>query len=121
MTDHSTTILTGILALLFAGLGYPLARGKVPPNCWYGYRLNRPTMENEDIWYAVNRAGGWHMFYLGCFMALMTLVSLFWQGKEGPQGILGLITLGIAIVWTTVSIFYTYRLSLRMARGKGLR
>lgn len=117
---YTATLMAGILAVIFAGLGFPLAFGKVPPNCWYGYRLNRPTMENEDIWYAVNRMGGRHMVYLGFFMVLPFTVSLFFLGDEPAQSLLMAASMIVVIAATVVSAVLTYRLSLRMARDKGL-
>ena len=118
---YTATLIDGILAVLFAGLGLPLALGKIPPNCWYGYRLNRPTMEDEEIWYAVNRLGGKHMVWLGCFMVLPFLLSLFFLGDEPAQSLLMLASMIATIAATAVSAVVTCRLSLRMARDKGLR
>lgn len=43
-----------IFGLLLAGLSIPLMLGKIPPNPWYGVRVPS-TLEDERLWYKVNR------------------------------------------------------------------
>ncbi|GIX05576.1 MAG: hypothetical protein KatS3mg114_1445 [Planctomycetaceae bacterium] len=46
-------------SVLLMGLGYPLFRGWIPPNRWYGVRLPA-TLKDPTLWDRVNRvAGGW--------------------------------------------------------------
>lgn len=42
-----------VSGLLLSGLSLPLILKKIKPNGLYGFRV-RKTMENPDIWYAVN-------------------------------------------------------------------
>ena len=50
-------ILFVISGLVVAGLSVPLILGKIPPNGLYGFRVKK-TMENPDIWYAINKYSG---------------------------------------------------------------
>jgi hypothetical protein len=48
--------------LLVAGLSVPMILGKIPPNGLYGFRVKK-TMENPQVWYAVNTySGKWLLF-----------------------------------------------------------
>src|SRR6185369_5384023 len=67
-----------ILFLLYLGIGLfsilialPLLYEKVKPNPWYGFRI-RKTLENEAIWYAVNKHFAQRLLVSG---ALVTLAS----------------------------------------------
>lgn len=52
-------IASGILLILLA---IPLYLEKIRPNLFYGFRI-RKTLDNPEIWYAVNKHGaGWMMF-----------------------------------------------------------
>ncbi|MGC8763896.1 MAG: SdpI family protein [Acidobacteriota bacterium] len=59
-TPGVVTIL--LLSAVFFLLGLPLARGKVRPNGFYGFRT-RTTLGSEEAWYTVNA------FYGRCLLA----------------------------------------------------
>ena len=61
------------LGVLFLILGWPLARGRVPPNRWYGLRVPA-TFADEWIWYEANRVTGRDMMALGVVVALVALL-----------------------------------------------
>jgi len=65
MENYSAIIFSGAIALIFLGLGLPLANNKVPPNRWYGYRVSRYQFEDDEVWYAINHRGGIHMVLAG--------------------------------------------------------
>ena len=54
-------IAGGILLILLA---IPLYLGSIKPNLWYGFRI-RKTLENPNIWYAVNKFGAAWMMVSG--------------------------------------------------------
>jgi hypothetical protein len=67
-------ILYGLIGLLLIGLSFPLKRGKVPPNSWYGFRI-RLTLDNPEIWYPVNAWAARRLLVVGLvtvFAALLT-------------------------------------------------
>ena len=43
--------------LLLAGLSIPLIQRRIPPNGLYGFRV-KATLENTELWYAVNAYSG---------------------------------------------------------------
>jgi hypothetical protein len=79
MTDEQ--ILFGVslvAAVLLFVLGIPLERGLIPPNRWYGFRTPS-TVQNEHIWYPVNRVTGGWMTAIGPVTAL-TAFAVFRAG-----------------------------------------
>ena len=56
------------MGLVFLGLGWPLYRGKVKPNHWYGLRVGE-TMEDERVWYAGNAYSGRDFVVLGAMVS----------------------------------------------------
>ncbi len=46
--------------ILLAVLSIPLILRKVKPNPFYGFRIEK-TLDNEEIWYKVNRYTGWRL------------------------------------------------------------
>ena len=58
MHDYRVVVISGIFTLLTFGFGLPLALGKVRRNRWFGFKLNTYIINDDDIWYAVNRVGG---------------------------------------------------------------
>ena len=58
--DPDLIILAYVVAVLFVGLGLPLALGVVPPNRWYGHR-SRAAFDSPEKWYFANRKVGWAM------------------------------------------------------------
>ena len=67
-------IFVGVGAL-FVAVGYPLLRGRVPPNYWYGYRT-RWTLSDEEVWYRVNRVTGRDMIEAGFAVLVVSLTLL---------------------------------------------
>ena len=51
MLDFKTTLLMMHVGsgLVLTALSFPLIRGKIGPNPWYGFRV-RQTLENPAIW-----------------------------------------------------------------------
>lgn len=77
-----------VVPILVIVLGIPLAAGRVGRNVAYGFRSAR-TMASDEIWYPVNRAGGWSIIAAGLVWLLLGHLA-------------GLIALGIAIVGTAI-------------------
>lgn len=118
---YTGLFVAGSLAVIFFGLGLPLALGKVKRNAYYGYRINSYTMENDDIWYAVNRAGGRDMVAGSAIFALIAAISLLYMDQRAWQAVLLVITALVAIVGGTWSVARAFRISYKMASDKGLR
>ena len=70
------TIVTLTLAatgIVFAALGIPLYKQRVPPNMWYGCRTEK-SLSDERIWYAVNRVTGRNLIVAGILILVAALV-----------------------------------------------
>ena len=63
-----------IMGLLLIGLSIPLMLNKIKPNGLYGFRVAK-TMNNPDIWYAVNHHFSYRLFWSGatCVVASIAL------------------------------------------------
>jgi hypothetical protein len=120
MEDYLGTLISGVIALLFIGLGFPLANRKIPPNRWYGYRVSRYQFEDDDIWYAVNQKGGLHFVFAGVGCLLLAATSALFIGKPGAQAVFMLVLTVMLFVFIIYEISWSVRLAKRMAREKGL-
>ncbi|MDQ3907709.1 MAG: SdpI family protein [Acidobacteriota bacterium] len=86
---------------LFAALGVPLWRGRVPPNFWYGCRT-RKTLSDERLWYAVNRVTGRDMTFAGAAIAACAVaVLLFWRGANTNATTLVLLCVMLVAIFAT--------------------
>lgn len=120
MENYSAILFSGVIALLFLGLGLPLANNKVPPNKWYGYRISRRQLEDEEMWYAINQKGGTHMVFAGiAFLVYGGFCALF-IGNPGAQTVLSLIFLIPLFGFLSYEVYWAIRDARRMAKEKGL-
>lgn len=69
-------VLFLLMGVLFVGLGWPLYKGKVKPNNWYGLRVGE-TMANEQVWYAANAYCGRDFVVLGAIVSLLAVLLSF--------------------------------------------
>ena len=119
MEDFMAVLISGVTALLFMGLGLPLAYGKIPPNRWYGYRVSRYQFEDDELWYAINRKGGLHFVFAGIGCLVLAAVSVLFIGKPHLQ-VAMMILLSVAlVVFIVYEIYWSVREARRMARDKG--
>jgi SdpI/YfhL protein family len=77
-----TVFAFALLGFLFAGIGIPLILEKVPPNPWYGFRV-QTTLENPAVWYPVNRYLGKCLLGFGLFV-IATSVGLSFVPRINP-------------------------------------
>lgn len=56
-----------LIGLCTIALSIPLLIGKIPPNPRYGFRFKR-ALENESLWYEVNRYGAKHFILWSLFL-----------------------------------------------------
>ncbi|MBI5714568.1 MAG: SdpI family protein [Chloroflexi bacterium] len=71
----SLLILYTGAGLLLIILAVPLIQRRVPPNIWYGFRLPQ-TLNDPEIWYAVNEYGGRGLLWVG-IITLVTALGLY--------------------------------------------
>jgi len=95
------------------GLSLPLIRRKVPPNSACGFRV-RQTLENPDVWYAVNTYSAWRMLWLGAGIVLVAVVAYFVPGLDVAWygSIVGIVA-AIGLVVTLVQSFRYLRQQAR--------
>lgn len=62
--------------LLFSGIALPLLARKIPPNNWYGFRVDA-TLKNPKLWYEVNAYMARGMLVLGLVTGATALAGYF--------------------------------------------
>ena len=72
-------LLYGFVGLVFIAIGIPLARQRVAPNVWYGFRTAK-TLGSTKIWYAANRVAGIDLIVSG--VALICGVSALYIFRD---------------------------------------
>lgn len=120
MENYIATLFAGINALLFIGLGLPLANNRIPPNGLYGYRVSIYVFQDEEIWYTVNGTGGRHMVFAGIGFLVFTAITALFIGKREAQLALVIILLALVVGFLAYEISWSIRAARRMAREKGL-
>ncbi len=97
------TVIAGLLPFLIPVIGIltalPLARRKVPPNVWYGFRTRR-TLSNRELWYEANYLGGLDLLYANVIALLVNLVLEF----SIPSEIALPIQVGVVVVASVVAL-----------------
>jgi uncharacterized membrane protein len=102
-----TTVVLLLTCAIIAVAAAPLILKLIPPNPIYGVRTRR-SMSRADIWYEVNRFGGWALVIAAGVSALLlmvwsgTMLKPFWR-----QVLALLVPLGIAV---GVTLWYDRRL-----------
>lgn len=121
MEKISGVLVPGLLAFLFIVIGLPLVFRKIKPNFFYGYRLSSYVIGNDDIWYRVNEIGGKHLVIIGCLVAVISILAIFYIGQTEIQNVFlaaGLLTSVIGII---LSWWRTLFIANKMAKDKGLK
>jgi len=79
--DDKTLLLLVYLigGFVLIGLALPLMAKKIKPNYLYGFRVEK-TIENPEIWYAVNRYAGKRLFVTGICFTVGALAFYFTPG-----------------------------------------
>lgn len=97
------TILPGIL---FVIISIPLLLGKIPMNNWYGFRIEKAFVSNEN-WYAINKYGAKQMILWSALLIMVGIVLLF----VPLTPLLGVVPL-IAVVLVTIGRTLSYASTL---------
>jgi hypothetical protein len=72
-------LLFAVSGLVLIGISIPLIQRRIKPNYWYGFRVRR-TLENPQIWYAVNAYAGKRMLVSGIITTVAALVLYLFPG-----------------------------------------
>lgn len=70
-----TSLMFGLIGMLFVGLSIPLIKNRVPPNRYYGFRTRR-TLSDPKIWYELNHVSGKDLFVAGAIIASSSLTTM---------------------------------------------
>ena len=106
------------VALLLVVLALPMVRGAVGPNRWYGFRC-RETLEDEEIWYAVNAYFGRRIVAIGLQVAVAAVVLYFVPGMN--MVLYTLLLAGMLSVGVILAALQALRMAKRMDREKHSR
>ena len=89
------------MGLCFAALSYPLYKGMVKMNHFYGVRTPR-AFASEENWYRMNRYGGKLLMIWSVCLALFGLIVLLSPFASVGQAMMALL-LGVASVFVPVA------------------
>jgi len=108
MPQVTMPICLGVSALVIL-LAIPLARRRIPPNRWYGFRV-AATFADREVWFETNAQAGRDLIALGVLLTLVALVLPLLTPVISPQ----LQLLLYALVLVAGSVVITVR-GLRLA------
>lgn len=108
----ATSLIFGLLGLVFIGLSIPLMQGRVPPNRCYGFRT-RKTLSDPKIWYEVNRISGNDLFLGGIVITISSLIMLLIAQQWSREQVVATL-LFIVVFSVGGGALHTYILSRRM-------
>ena len=121
MENIAGILFPGIGAMLGIGLGLPLALRKVKPNYIFGYWGTSYVVNCEDLWYAVNEIAGKHSVIIGCILAVIAVYATFFIGRPEIQVVLSILSLVYFLLGSAFSLWKTYSLIYKKAKGNGLK
>ncbi len=101
------------LSLVQALIALPLMRDKIKPNPFYGFRVQQ-TLENPEVWYAVNRHFGNRLFVLALFQIAASVGLYFWPGIS--LDVYALSVLGVFVVVFGVAFSQSWRYMNALAK-----
>jgi hypothetical protein len=110
----SPELLFPVLGLLLIALGWPLATRRVPPNRWYGLRV-QATFADESVWYDANAVSGRDMVALG---AAVVVIALVLPHLQLPSDAFAGICAGILGVGSLILAVRGWRLANRLLRQR---
>ena len=87
--------------VLLALLSVPLILGRIPPNHFYGFRV-QATLKNRQLWYSANRYAGWRLLVVG-LISIVAGVALSRIPRIGVESY-ALACLGVVAVGLTVAL-----------------
>ena len=100
-------IINIVLALFFIGISMPLVLGKVSMNRTYGIRFAK-SFESEELWFKINRYGGWQLIIWSIPIAVLGLVVLVFPTlATGPINFL-LVTCAVPLICILAAVMTSY-------------
>ena len=105
----TSTLPMVIISALIGASCVPLILERVPPNRVYGIRTRR-TLEDEALWYRVNRVGGW-MLLVASLVSLALLIAI----ARGSVALPEVVAFAAPILVATFACFIYLRVADRGA------
>lgn len=107
-------IMYVVSGLVLSGLALPLMAGKIAPNGMYGFRV-KATLENPQVWYAVNKYAGLRLLVAGILTILSAVGFYFIPGLSLDTYALACLgVFAIVLIFGLVqSVIYLRSLKLR--------
>jgi hypothetical protein len=99
-----TLISFEILNLIIIVIALPLIFRFVPPNYWYGFRINA-TIRNKKIWYLINEFFGWGMT-ISSIISMVIILFLF-NYQYIPPIIYMNINIAMVLIPQTITLLLT--------------
>ncbi|MFA5335459.1 MAG: SdpI family protein [Candidatus Omnitrophota bacterium] len=112
----SSFFINLIMGLLFIALGIPLAKRKIPMNCWYGFRIPK-AFKSPELWYEINAYGGRQMV-LWSIPILMTAIACFFVPLREDSHPITVVLLGggALTIFVSLAIARTLMFSSKIAK-----
>jgi uncharacterized membrane protein len=101
----SLLALYSIGGIVLIALAIPLTLQKIKPNSFYGFRVSE-TLNDEKIWYAVNRFGAKRLIITG--LATIAAAFMLYPLGLGVDAYAILVTIIFGITFA-LGLFETYR------------
>lgn len=106
------------VGLLLVVLALPLMRRRVPPNGWYGVRVDA-TFADEWVWYEANARSGRDLLFLGMVQVALALLLGALAVSENVYAFANIaLLLGGTILFAVVGVRRANRLLLRRRENK---
>lgn len=99
-------ILYCLGGLFLSAVSLPLLAGKIKPNGLYGFRVSQ-TLENPQLWYAVNRHFARRLLVVGLLEAAAAAGLYFWPGISLDA--YALACLGVFLVVFGIAVAQSWR------------
>jgi len=69
--------------LLFIAIAIPLVQRRIPPNAWYGFRVER-TLNDPAVWYPANAYAGRLLIGVGAGVIVVAVVAALVLAQHHP-------------------------------------
>lgn len=86
-SNRPDIIINLALPLLIIALAIPLVCEKIPPNGWYGFRIQK-TFSSDEMWYRTNKLGGQYFIVAALLqMAAAVILGFIWPRSATPAAV----------------------------------
>ena len=101
-------VLFALIGAMNVVIGVPLAKRRVGPNRWYGFRT-RKTFSDPAIWYEANRILGIDLIVAGATLLAGDVALLWLRATVLPELPSGVATFGLFVLTTMGALIHSFR------------